>query len=281
VSDDAGLAPQEEASIKEFEFRGDSLIAVMLQGEGVVVPTRVVCDALGLDAEAQARRLREHAVLSRGLRIVRVPVQGRVRSVLAIHQRYIGFWLATIPPNQVGDAVREKLIAYQLELVEIISRIFSPQLVQPPLPAGGDSLTTALQQRLIDALAEVRLAREALLAAQHETQSQLQSHEARLSVVEGVMDDLQSQLVSQPITAAQQAVIKTAIQHLASRYRRKTGQDIFARLFTQFCVDLGTPKYALLPAGKYEDALDWLRRQAATLLPGDRDALPPLQEPLL
>lgn len=278
---DASAEPQEEASIKEFEFRGDSLIAVMLQDEGVMIPTRVVCDALGLDAEAQARRLREHEVLSRGLRIVRVPVQGRVRAVLAIHQRYVGFWLATIPPSQVRDEVREKLVAYQLELVEIISRIFSPQLAQVPLPGTSDSVTTALQQRLIDALAEVRLARESLLAAHQQTQSQLQSHEERLSVVEGMMDELQLQLVSHPITAAQQAVIKTAIQHLAARYRRKTGQDIFARLFTQFCVDLGTPKYALLPAAKYDDALAWLRTQAQTLLPDDPDSLPALQQPLL
>lgn len=281
MSDESGQVPSEDASVQEFAFRGDQLLAVLLPDEGVVIPTRVVCDALGLDAEGQARRLREHEVLARGLRVVRVPVQGRVRSVLAIHQRYLGFWLATIPPNMVRDAVREKLVAYQLELVEIISRIFNPQLAQPALPATGDAVTTALQQRLIDALAEVRLARESLLAAQQATQTQLQSHEERLSVVEGLMDDLQAQLVSQPINAAQQAVIKTAIQHLAARYRRKTGDDIFARLFTRFCMDLGTPKYALLPASKYEEALTWLRAQAASLLPDDPDALPPLQEALL
>ena len=44
---------------------------------------------------------------------------------------------------------------------------------------------------------------------------------------------------------------------------------------------MGTPKYALLPAGKYDAALTWLRERAAELLPDDADALPPLQEKLL
>jgi hypothetical protein len=52
-------------------------------------------------------------------------------------------------------------------------------------------------------------------------------------------------------------------------------------LFGQFCADLGTPKYGLLPAGKYDAALEWIRQKATELLPDDPDALPPLQESLL
>lgn len=37
----------------------------------------------------------------------------------------------------------------------------------------------------------------------------------------------------------------------------------------------------MLPTGRYEDALTWLRNRAAELLPDDPDALPPLQERLL
>ena len=96
------------------------------------------------------------------------------------------------------------------------------------------------------------------------------------------MDDLQQQLASHTtITAAQQEVIKRAVQRLAARYERKTGQDIHGRLFSQFCLDLKTPKYGLLPAGKYEAALTWLRAKAHEYLPDDPDALPPLQEALL
>ncbi len=58
-------------------------------------------------------------------------------------------------------------------------------------------------------------------------------------------------------------------------------ESFYGRLFGQLCADLGTPKYGLLPAGKYDTALEWLRRKAAELLPDDPDALPPLQEAMV
>src|SRR5205814_8489107 len=119
-------------------------------------------------------------------------------------------------------------------------------------------------------------------SARQQTAEQLQDHEGRIGAIEGLMDDIQQQLSSHTtITAAQQEVIKRALQRLAARHERRTGQNIYGTLFAQFCIDLGTPKYGLLPAGKYEMALDWLRRKAAVLLPDDPDALPPLQEALL
>ena len=75
-------------------------------------------------------------------------------------------------------------------------------------------------------------------------------------------------------------MIKRAIQRIATRYKRRTGQEIYGKLFAQFCIDMGTPKYALSPAGN-DAALSWLRERAAELLPDDADALPPLQEKLL
>ena len=96
------------------------------------------------------------------------------------------------------------------------------------------------------------------------------------------MDELQEQIASHTtITAAQREVIQRAIKRIAVRYERRTGKDIFGLLFSQFCIDLNTPKYGLLPAGKYDDALAWLRRKAHEYLPDDPDALPPLQEALL
>ena len=269
------------ARFEEVRFDNDQFLAVILEEDGVAVPVRTICQALGLDIDSQSAKLREHEVLSQGLRVVRVPRGRQLTSVVAILHKYIPFWLATIVPGQVKAAARPKLVRYQIELVDILAALYGGEL-RMALPVTADATLAALQQRVADALLEVRLAREALLASQQRTEEQLQSHEVRIGAVEGLMDELQQQLAGHTtITGPQQEVIKRAIQRIATRYKRRTGQEIYGKLFAQFCIDMGTPKYALLPAGKYDAALTWLRERAAELLPDDADALPPLQEKLL
>lgn len=281
MSDASERLPRLRAKVQEIPFEEDRLIAVILEGEGIAVPVREICRTLGLDIDTQSARLREHEVLSQGLRVVRIRYGDRIRSVVAILHKYIPFWMATITPGLVAEHVRPKLVRYQIELVDLLAAIYGGGL-QGTLPAPADTMTTALQQRLVDAITEVRLAREALLAAQQEVREQIDSHEIRLTTAEGLMDDLQAQIASHTtITAAQREVIQRAIKRIAVRYEQRTGKDVFGLLFSQFCVDLGTPKYGLLPAGKYDAALDWLRQKAAEYLPNDPDALPPLQEALL
>lgn len=263
------------------EFDGDSLPAVILEGEGIAIPVRTICQALGLDVQSQSDRLRDHDVLADGLRVVRVPRGQQLRPVMALLHRFIPFWLATIVPSQVKPAVRPKLIRYQLELVDVLALLYGGD-VQSRQPVAVDPAAAAIQQHITQALLELRLLRDTLLEAQNRADTRLTVHEQRMDAIEDVLGELQDQFTAQTtITAAQQEVIKRSIQRLARRYEQQTGQPMFARLFGQFCIDLGTPKYALLPASRYNDALNWLRTQAAELLPNDPDALPPLQETLL
>src|SRR5215213_11586627 len=116
--------------IEPFEFHGDALIAVIVDGAEVVLPIRSVCSALGLDTQSQSERLREHDVLSQGLRIVKIPIGNRVQSVLTINRRYLAFWLATITPSQVNDTARSKLVSYQQELVDVLDELYGTDEAQ-------------------------------------------------------------------------------------------------------------------------------------------------------
>lgn len=272
---------------RHVQFAGDEIITVVLD-EGVAVPVRTICLALGLDVQTQSQRLREHEVLMQGLRMVRVQMGNGVRTVIALLHRYIPFWLATITPGHVHPDVRPKLIRYQIELVDVLAALYGNELPTVERPVT-ESLSLALQQQLNDALLQVRLLREALLTQHHgfeerlQTQSQsLHDHEQRIGTVELLVDTLQQDLASQTtISAHQQEVIKRAITHMAQRYKRRHGTEIFGKLFGEFCMHLGTPKYALLPASKYPAALAWLQDAAQRYLPDDPQALPPLQEALL
>src|SRR6266545_8064078 len=113
------------------DFHGDQLIAVVLEGDGVAIPLRLLCEPIGLDTEAQAERPRNHAVLAAGLRVVNVEIGGRVRSVMAIIHTKLPFWLATISPEQVNDETRPKLIQYQTELADILAHLFYDELASP------------------------------------------------------------------------------------------------------------------------------------------------------
>lgn len=303
MSDTSSRTPQRGRS-QEIEYDGDRLTAIILEGEGVAVPVRTICDVLGLDVEAQSERLRKHDVLARGLRIVNALMSGRVRSVVAILHRYIPFWLATVSPDQVSPAVREKLVKYQTEVADFLAIFYAGDV--KPVPGSGNAEMASLQQVMINALQEARLVREALLAVQQQLseqqtqQYQLQAaHEAiqsrqqeqdtrievtefRVTVVEGVLDDLQGRISQHiSITPAQREHIRRGIQHIASRYKKRTGKDIYGLLFYTFCKELGTNKYADLPAEKYDAAIEWIQRKAADYLPDDPDSAPPLQETLL
>lgn len=278
--------------VEQFDFYGDSLLAVIIDGREVALPIRSICAAIGLDAQSQSERLRAHDVLSQGLRVVKVPIGNRVQSVLAISRRYLAFWLATITPNLVAEDVRPKLVRYQEELVDLLDALYGEGSTQPTTAAGEPSLAT-LSQQLAAILAELRATREALLAAQRRTDEHIAAQNVRLSAVEellnerlitlaGQLDETQQRLLDQvKITAAQQAVIRLAIERLGKRYETRTGKKIYDRLHARFCAELGTPRYDALPASKYQQALDWLRARAAEYLPDDPDALPPLQESLI
>ena len=286
------LLPQGLTRVELVEFEGDRLTAVILEGEGAAVPVREYCGALGLDVDAQSTRLREHEVLSRGLRVVRVRVGDRMRSVVAILHKYVPFWLATITPGLVKPEIREKLVRYQLEVAEILAGVYGGAAEASRRPVGEEALDP-LRQRLADAIREVRIARDALIEARQQTladQRQLEQRVAerlgtqdlRFDSMEGVIDALREQIATHTtITGPQQEFLSRSIRHLAQRYQRATGQAIYDRLFAQFKIDMGTPRYDALPAGRYNDALAWLREQAALLLPDDPAALPPQQEALL
>ncbi|NJO85262.1 MAG: hypothetical protein HC828_22640 [Blastochloris sp.] len=265
---------------------GDQLVAVILEGDGVAVPIRLMCDGIGLDAESQVNQLRAHPVLASGLRMVNVTIGDRVRSVAALLHTYIPFWLATISPTQVNAQTRPKLIRYQEELVDILARLFLGESHTPATPSS-DPAVAALHLRLDTVLRELRVTREALIAEQQRVRADLDTTQQRLTSLDEIVTELHEVI---PITPKHAAYIQRAIKQLAHRvvqHRVRQGsggqseENIYQLLFGQFKIAFRIPRYDALPLKKYDDALTWLHQQARELLPDDPDALPPHQEQLL
>jgi hypothetical protein len=144
------------------------------------------------------------------------------------------------------------------ELVDLLDGMYGAGATQL-IPTTDEPSTSALNQRLSALIAELRVTREALLASQRRADAQLTDQEVRLSTVEGLLnnrmttlagqlDETQQRLLDQvKITAAQQSVIRLAIERLGKRYETKTGTRIYDRLHARFCAELGTPRYDARP----------------------------------
>lgn len=272
--------PQRRVKIENIQVAGEELVAAILEGEGVAVPIRLVCQALGVSPQKQSEMLREHDALAPGLRIIRVPIGGRIQSVLAILHTHIAYWLGTILPKEVHEDARPKLVRYQTELIAVLNALYGPQ-VDPSLAPGP--LATDLLPQYGDVVRQLRALQETLLSltsGQRAIQGKVDSIDTRLTKIEDVVEDLQQ---IQKISAAQAEYIQRAIKRIATRsqQRTKTEANMYERLFAQFKIDMGIPRYDALPAKAYAKALAWLERKADEYLPNDPDALPPLQEQLL
>jgi P22_AR N-terminal domain/ORF6C domain len=272
--------PQRRVKVENIQVAGEELVAAILEGEGVAVPIRLVCQALGISPQKQSEILREHDALAPGLRIIRVPISGRVQSVLAILHTHIAYWLGTILPKEVHEDARPKLVRYQTELIAVLNALYGPQVDTSLLPGP---LSTDLHAQYGEVVRQLRALQETLLSltsGQRAIQDKVDSIDTRLTTVEDVVEDLRQ---IQKISPAQAEYLQRAIKRIATRYqqRTKTEANMYERLFAQFKIDMGIPRYDALPAKNYEKALAWLREQASRLLPDDPDALPPLQEQLL
>ena len=64
MSDESDLIPVEQ---KEIDFYGDESIAVRAKDGQIYVSLRHLCEALGIDTQGQARRIKRQPVLTKGL----------------------------------------------------------------------------------------------------------------------------------------------------------------------------------------------------------------------
>lgn len=262
------------------QVAGDAVTTVVLPGDGVAVPIRILCDNVGIvDVDFQVRQLREHPVYAAGIRMVNVNMGGRIRSVAALVHTYIPGWLATISPHLVNDATRDKLIQYQREIVDILARVYLGVGVTAT-PESRDPAVQVLQQQHTALLLELRTLRDALRTAQEQSVQQTQ----QMSDIAAIVTELQDVIPVLPAEAAYiQAAIKRLVQRASTRTRgqARATDDAYQLLFGQFKTHFQIPRYDALPRQRYGDALRWLDAKAQELVPDDPDALPPRQERLL
>jgi hypothetical protein len=121
------------------QFHGDMLDAVQ-DGDGKVwVSLRRCCENLGLSIQGQHSKLKNKpwACIKE---ILIHDASGREQPATMLHLDTLPMWLASIEPNKVKAAIREKLVKYQKECAKVLAAHFLPKQATKPADAQPESI---------------------------------------------------------------------------------------------------------------------------------------------
>lgn len=274
----AALVPIEQ---KEVVFYEDMITAVQVrveQGIQVYVSIRQMCDLLGVTYQGQIRRISDDPVLSKqvkGVNITFTPLQGQgggpqITNCLPID--YLNGWLFGINANRVKPEIRERLIIYQEKCYKVLTEAFREGRLTtaPELDDLLQSDTPAAQAYKI-AQAIMQMARQQLmLEAQLSTHTtQLANHEQRLEELESTLGD-----PGRNITPDQAMQISQAVKAIAFEIEKRTKKNEYPAIYGQLYREFGITSYKLLPANKFERAMNWLTEWYRRITGATGDELP-------
>jgi hypothetical protein len=106
--------------ITRINFYGGELEAIK-DGENVWVSVRRCCESLGIDADAQQRKLRDTGRAPWACTaMMTVQVGGQGRSLFMLHLDSLPMWLVTIDTGRVSQDIRDLLVRYQKEAAQVL-----------------------------------------------------------------------------------------------------------------------------------------------------------------
>jgi len=253
---------------REVTFYEDTIVAVLVPGEGadeptVFVPLRPICDQLGLTWSGQFDRIKRDPILSevtQGVRVIRTPDRGGEQEMLCIPIEYLNGWLFGVSAARVKDALRDKLLRYQRDCYKILWGALQPAVTQ--------ALRLRLEQDTVaDDLEHVRLAVDGVL-------DYLWRHEQHERVVRQLLEALQRGMrdiqldvhdvgglieAGDVLTERQRQTIyqlglETAYLMSQSGERRNTFAIVFGGIKSRFKVDT----YRNIPRPKYRQVYEYI-----------------------
>lgn len=108
---------------------GIEIAAVRDEEHNFFVPVKPICEAIGVDPEAQRQRIMRHYILgSTAFTLKVVAADDKEREMLCLPLEYVYGWLFTIDANLVAEANRENVKRYQLECYQALYTHFAGSL---------------------------------------------------------------------------------------------------------------------------------------------------------
>lgn len=100
-------------------------VDILALSENQYIPIKPICEALGIDPEAQRQKINSHYLLGKTALLSKVvAADKKEREMFCLPIGYIFGWLMTINPSNVNDDAKESLKAYQEECYAVLLRYF-------------------------------------------------------------------------------------------------------------------------------------------------------------
>lgn len=239
-------------------FFGEDIIALLdLDPNERFVPLARMCEEIGIDPAAQARRIKANPILAEGFRIFSLPTANGMQKTPSLRLDLVPFWLAGVETGKVNDNVRERLVLLQRECASILWQNCKPQ---------GFSAEDALlppPHEMEAAEAAYGAASAIATLARHQMQVERQMAYARLH-----RDDQRAALngtghadSDDPGAISLAQAVRRVATTLSARTRRNEYGGAYSGLHR-----LGISSYRRLAPGRLREALDWLERWHGDLL---------------
>lgn len=250
---------------RSVHFYDDELIAIRADDGQVYVSIRQMCTVLGLDPQGQTRRINRHAILADGFTGVdNLATPGGPQSAYVLRVDLVPLWLSGVRAAAVREEIRPKLEKYQREAAKVLWEAFQEgrltgDLALDDLLASDSPAAQAYKM----ASAMMQMARQQLfLEAQLQSQaSQLADHEGRLEQIEESLGD-----PGRHITPEQASQISQAVKAVALQMSRLSGRNEYGGVYGELYRKFGITSYKLLPANRFQAAMDFLTEWHRTLV---------------
>lgn len=103
------------------EFHGATLVTTLIDGVPHVA-LRPVCEAIGLDWDAQRKRVMRDPVLSStAVMMTAVAEDGKKREMTSLPLKHLNGWLFGVDTGRVDPGIRDRLIEYQRECYDVLA----------------------------------------------------------------------------------------------------------------------------------------------------------------
>lgn len=120
---DKNMEKQNRISIGK--INGSEIFAVSHESGDLFVPIKPICDAIGIDVDAQRNKLTADEFFNSTTAIITaVAADEKARDMYCIRLRDVYGWLATINPGKVAPEARESVTKYRRQCYDILYNHF-------------------------------------------------------------------------------------------------------------------------------------------------------------
>lgn len=107
--------------LETVNFHGDDISVVVGPSGEKLVAMKPICEAIGLQWDAQRQRIQRHVVLNSVASMAKATAaDGKTYEYICLPLEYLNGWLFGVDAARVKEEVRDKVIEYQLECFQVL-----------------------------------------------------------------------------------------------------------------------------------------------------------------